>query len=71
MEEELTYAKAGGPPADFWNIKVVHVPSGEELTGVLEADTTTGRLTRYKPDKSEETETLELGPGVLKLVWKV
>lgn len=49
-KHEITYARAGGPPKNWREIEVVHVPSGQLLEGVIEVNTAQGYLRRFSDD---------------------
>lgn len=46
----MTYVKFGGPPEDWKNISVIHLPSGQQMRYVLEANAEEGWVRRHKQD---------------------
>lgn len=51
-EAEITYAKVGGPPEGWRDLRVVDLDTGTELGGVLEVNTAEGWLVRHVKDES-------------------
>jgi hypothetical protein len=48
MAEPITYANAGGPPANWHGLRIFDLESGQEVTQVVEVNTVEGWLIRYK-----------------------
>lgn len=46
----LTYAKVGGPPADWHGLKVVDLDTGAEVADVIEVNTAEGWVISHKRD---------------------
>jgi hypothetical protein len=46
----ITYAKAGGPPDNWWGLRVFDLDTGQEVLDVEECNTDEGWLIRHKRD---------------------
>lgn len=49
MNQQITYAKAGGPPDDWHDLRIIHA-DGTDDTYVVEANSAEGWLIRYRRD---------------------
>jgi hypothetical protein len=50
LEEPITYAVVGGPPADWYGLRIFDLDSGAEVTKVVEVNATEGWVIRNKED---------------------
>jgi len=48
MAAEITYAKVGGPPDCWSDLRIFDCLNGAEVKGVIEIDTEAGWLERFK-----------------------
>jgi len=48
----ITYAKVGGPPDNWWELRVLDLDTGKFITEVIEVNTAEGWLVRYKTDEN-------------------
>lgn len=49
-DDVILYAKAGGPPGDWWNCQVFDAGTGAEIANVIECDVVEGWAVRYRTD---------------------
>lgn len=47
---DITFAKVGGPPADWMGVRVFNVETGVEMKNIVEVDTVEGYVLRHRVD---------------------
>lgn len=57
MAGELTYAKVGGPPDDWFGLTIIDLDTNAGVFGVVEVNTAEGWLVRHKRGTDGMIET--------------
>lgn len=63
MSEPITYAKSGGPPDDWCDLRIFDMESGREVKDVYEVNVTEGWLLRYQTNERGMYFTDPANPG--------
>lgn len=62
---EITFAKVGGPPADWMGLRVFDKATGQEINDVIEVDTVEGYVVRHRRDERGQVYEDPENPGTV------
>lgn len=64
-EKPILYAKSGGPPADWRNLRIVNLATGKEIRDVHEADAFNGWVKVAVRDEADPSRFKSQGGSIL------